>query len=263
MSLPPLSSVGRGGPGWAPCDGPLRDLLRAAPDLGAAALGWSGLADSGGEGAPVLVLPGFLADDYATWPMRRHLARNGWAVRGWGLGRNHGRVGALLPPLLDQIAALADRHGEAVRLVGWSLGGVLARELARRAPGGIRQVITMGSPVVGGAKYTAYAPWMRRWGVDLDAEERQVDARHTGAIPVPLDVIFSEQDGVVAWRASQDPRPGPAYAEHRVGGSHAGLILRPEVLRLVHALLRAGGPAAPPLRPDRHPGPVGSAGRTG
>ena len=244
MSSPPNGARGRGGPGWAPYDGPLRDLLRAGPDLVAAALRWSALAETGGAGAPVLVLPGFLADDLATLPMRRHLTRNGWAAAGWGLGRNHGKVGALLPPLSEKIAALADRHGEPVRLVGWSLGGVLARELARREPGAVRQVITLGSPVVGGAKYTAYAPWMRRWGLDLDAEEARVDARHSAPIPVPLDVIFSEQDGVVAWRSSQDPRPGPAYAEHRVGGAHAGLITRPEVLRLVHALLCAGGPAA-------------------
>lgn len=263
MSTPPTSAHGRGGPGWAPHDGPLRDLLRAAPDLGAAAFGWSGLAEAGGGGAPVLVLPGFLADDHATWPMRRHLSRNGWAVCGWGLGRNHGRVGELLPILTEKLAALADRHGAPVRLVGWSLGGVLSRELARRAPGAVRQVVTLGSPVVGGAKYTAYAPWMRRWGVDLEAEEARVDARHAAPIPVPLDVIFSEHDGVVAWRACQDPRPGPAYTEHRVGGSHAGLILRPEVLRLVHALLVAGGPRPGAPRPDRHAAPVGSPGPIG
>jgi pimeloyl-ACP methyl ester carboxylesterase len=238
VTTAPTSAADRGGPGWRPASDPLRDLLVGLAELPAAARAWSGLSWPGGEDAPVLVIPGFLADDWATLPLRAHLRRNGWAAVGWGLGRNHGRVGALLPPLRLLVSHLAEKHGQPVRIVGWSLGGVLGRELARPGALPIRQLITMGTPVVGGPKYTAYAGFYRMRGLDLSAAEAEVDARHSAPIPVPLDVIYTEQDGVVAWRASQDPRPGPRYAEHKVGGTHAGLIARPEVLGLVDRLLR-------------------------
>ena len=256
----PLDPADRKGPGWRPSQGPLRDLAQGLAELPAAARAWTRLARPGGGAAPVLVLPGFLADDWATLPLRAHLSRNGWAAIGWGLGRNHGRISSLLPPLRLLVHHLAERHGQPVRLVGWSLGGVLARELARSSGAErpvIRQIVTLGTPVVGGPTYTAYARWYRARGFDLSRAEAEVDARHAAPIPVPLDVVFTEGDGVVAWCAARDPRPGPQYAEHRVGGSHAGLIARPEVLALVDDLLRR------PLPPvdDLGSAPASAAGR--
>ena len=97
-----------------------------------------------GGGEPVLVAPGFASDDMWTESIRRLLTTVGYDVRGWGLGRNHGRVPKLIPELVEQVATFAEEAGRPVRLVGWSLGGYLAREVARERPDLVEKVITLG-----------------------------------------------------------------------------------------------------------------------
>ena len=117
-----------------------------------------------GDGTPVLVIPGFGASDRSTWVLRKYLRSLGYVASGWQLGRNHGRVGELLPQVTRRVESIAARQGGRVHLVGWSLGGYLAREAAREIPEFVSRVITLGSPVVGGPKYTAASTsWSRHW----------------------------------------------------------------------------------------------------
>src|SRR3954452_23192089 len=99
-----------------------------------------------GAGQPVLVLPGFAGSDRSTVPLRSVLRTLGYDARGWGLGRNEGPSEATLDGMVQRLADLARKADQPVSLVGWSLGGVYARGLARHAPHRVRQVITLGSP---------------------------------------------------------------------------------------------------------------------
>ncbi|MCB9681235.1 MAG: alpha/beta hydrolase [Alphaproteobacteria bacterium] len=204
-------------------------LARAWPEL---------TAPDDGDGHPVLVIPGFLGTDLHTVALRRALAARGHRVHGWGLGLNRGDVPRLLPQLEATVARLADRSGTTVSLVGWSLGGVLAREVARAAPARVRRVITLGTPIVGGAKYTAFAGVFERWmGADLDAVEARIAARNLeDPLTVPVTSIYSTSDAVVAWQASVDP--WHPHVEHvALTCSHAGLVVSPQALEAVASRL--------------------------
>jgi pimeloyl-ACP methyl ester carboxylesterase len=192
-----------------------------------------------GDGGPVLVLPGFGASDGSTALLRAYLGWLGYEARGWGMGVNRGQVPKLVPLVVE---LLARTHGAAqrrVRLIGWSLGGVLAREAARERPELVERVVTFGTPVVGGPKYTAVAATYRRQGHDLDAIEAAAAARDKVPLRVPVTAIYSRADGVVAWRACIDPtNRGVEHVE--VGGTHVGLGFNPDVYRIVAERLAIG-----------------------
>lgn len=209
----------------------LRGVGRGLITLPTLARGWSELPR--GAGRPVLVLPGFMTSDRSTVVLRAFLSRLGYRAYGWGLGRNHGQVGELLPPVLARLEALAERHGQPLGLVGWSLGGVIARESARAQPGRVTRVVTMGTPVVGGPKYTAAAARYEQRGADLDALERHVAERNAVPIPVPITCIYSKRDAVVSWQACLDPNPANAVDYVEVDREHAELGFSAEVLRVV------------------------------
>lgn len=185
-----------------------------------------------GDGEPVLVFPGFGASDGSTAPLRSVLRWLGYDVRGWGLGLNRGDVAALVPRVLALAERVAEERGSALRLVGWSLGGVLAREIARERPALVRRVVTMGSPVVGGPKYTTVAATYRRRGVDLDAIEAQVAERNRILIRAPITAIYSKSDGVVSWRACID-RISPDVEHVEVTATHIGMGFDPRIHRIV------------------------------
>ncbi len=180
----------------------------------------------------VWVVPGFLATDTSTWGLRRFLSGLGYRVHGWGLGRNHGQVGRLAPALAERIAT----DGPAT-LIGWSLGGVIAREAARRVPERVTRVITLGTPVVGGPAATRFAGHYRRQGADLDHIERQVALRNAIPLPVPVVGIYSQRDGVVAWRACLDPNPVNDFKGLAVGVGHYALCWSRETFRLIAEIL--------------------------
>jgi dienelactone hydrolase len=182
--------------------------------------------------AIVAVLPGYGADDGSTLPLRWFLSRLGHEVQGWRLGRNRGDVPALVPQVARAVRELAERHDEPVHLVGQSLGGVLAREIARDRPDLVARVITLGTPVVGGPAHT-------RVGAGTDAAAlARIDAairrRNRTPIRVPLTIVYSRRDGIVNWHACIDeehPR-----AEHvEVSSSHLGMGIDPRVWELVAA----------------------------
>lgn len=182
-----------------------------------------------GNGASVLVLPGYGASDASTAVLQTFLKLLGYRAFGWKLGRNTGNVAKLLPSVLERMEEVASAP---VHLIGWSLGGYIAREAARERPERVRSVITLGSPVIGGPKYTTVAERYRRQGIDLDELERIVDARYDKPLSTPVTAIFSRADGVVAWEACIDRRSiGIEHVE--VGTTHIGLGFSPEVFSII------------------------------
>ncbi len=221
---PPLGRLG-----WEVLTGfELARLLAAGPGLARAPRG---------ERA-VLVLPGFAADDASTLPLRAFLRRLGHSVTGWGFGRNRGDVAGLVPRVTSLARDLSERHGEPVHLIGQSLGGVLAREVARDAPDVVAQVLTLGTPVVGGPAYTALH---RRYPAqDLAAIDATMRERHRVPISIPITSVYSKRDGIVSWQACLDTL-NPRVTNVEVGSSHFGMGIDPAVWRLAARLLATGG----------------------
>jgi len=201
------------------------------------ALGWipSWLATKvrpAGRPRSVLLLPGFGTGPRAMRVMESFLKRQGHRVRDWGLGRNNGEARQLRIALEPVIRAAIDREGEPVVVVGWSLGGFIAREYAREHPGHVRKVITLGTPVIGGPRYTATARRYRAQGHDLDELERAVKSRYATPLRVPVTAVYSKRDGIVAWQACID-KWSPDVSHVEVDETHVGLILSPRVLAIV------------------------------
>jgi pimeloyl-ACP methyl ester carboxylesterase len=189
-----------------------------------------------GEPHPVLVLPGLLASDRSTAPLRGWLRRLGYPVVGWDLGRNRGPTRAVVDGLPRLVDRLATEHGGPVSLVGWSLGGIFARKLAVRAPGQVRQVVTLGSPfaVPEGSDDRSVGTQVYRRYARLHAAERvQPDADAARRpLPVPSTSVYSREDGIVDWRACLQ-QAGPTSENVAVRGSHLGLGHNPAALWVV------------------------------
>ncbi len=180
-----------------------------------------------------MVLPGYLAGDGSTLALRAYLTRRGHRVTGWELGRNFGNVRKLVPRIIEQVTQRYEQEGRPVHLVGWSLGGVIARETAREIPHAVAQVVTMGSPVVGGSKYTVVARSSRRKGVDLDKVEQEIAKRNEVPITVPVTALYTKRDGVVAWRACIDPNPENHVHHVEVRATHIALPWNAAVLERI------------------------------
>lgn len=191
-----------------------------------------------GAGETVIVFPGFSTGDRSTIPLRGFLNAIGYRAEGWGMGVNRGDVEALMPRVAELIAARSADVGGPVHLIGWSLGGVLAREAARELPEQVRSVITMGTPVVGGPRYTAAARLYSAQGFDFDHIERRIAEREQTRITVPVTSIYSKADGIVAWRAAIDPTDNPV--EHvEVRDGHLGMGFSTGVFKLIAERLAA------------------------
>ena len=225
----------------------LTELPRALLELGALPLasGWLASAPRG-DGHPVMVLPGFLTTDRSTAILRRYLSRLGYDVHAWELGRNLGprAVGMEGEKLIGRLRTIHEATGQLVSLVGWSLGGVLARLVASRAPDAVRQVITLGSPFTGDPRASNVSrtyQWVT--GQRFDKRHTRGQLREVAATPpVPTTAIFSKGDGVVAWQNCRDIE-GPRTENIQVRGSHCGLGVNAAVLYAVADRL-AQDPAA-------------------
>ena len=246
---PPVRpQAGRNGPA-------ARLLLTEGPRAGlelAAAASLSPLlaVERRGDGHPVLVLPGLLGGDLTTVLLRRYLSWLGYSVSGWRLGANVGPTEAVVSGLRDRLATMAQESGQKVSLLGWSLGGLYAHELARRAPGSVRQVVTLGSPV----------QLARRGGRAASQVVDRLSHLHlapalaprpwaeAGPLRVPATAVYTKADGVVPWQSCLVPS-GRRRENVEVHGSHVGLVHNPAVLHLLADRLAGSEGAWRPFRP--------------
>jgi hypothetical protein len=206
-----------------------------------------------GNGEPVLVLPGYGAGDGSTIILKGYLRMLGYRARGWGLGKNHGAASDSLPRLLRRLGNLSRRSKQKVAIIGWSFGGYLARELARERPDLVRLVITLGTPVVGGPKYTAAAESYRKRGIDIEAIAAEVEQRNRIAnLEVPVVAFYSRGDGLVAWQACIDHQT-PNIEHVEVKAAHLGFGFSADVYKVIAQRLThfAGNDAAPTTRRRR------------
>ena len=184
-----------------------------------------------GDGHPVMVFPGLGANDATTWPLRGFLRSLGYVTQAWGQGFNAGpRVGVLDKCAAD-IRALADRTGEPVSLLGWSLGGLYAREMAKEHPDIARCVITLGTPFAG-HPHDTNAWRFYEWLTGTRVDDPNLMAQVRVAPTVPTTSIFSRSDGIVAWHCSINP-PGPLVENIEVPASHVGMGMNPTALYAV------------------------------
>jgi pimeloyl-ACP methyl ester carboxylesterase len=197
---------------------------RALYEFGAFVTGAPLLAMIGrGDGHPVLVIPGFATSDASTRPLRRALRSHGYWVHGWRQGRNipSETVFNALPARLSE---LHERHGAKLSIVGVSLGGTYARELARAKPGAVRQVVTLGSPfrLRPGDRSTLSA-LVDRFGQEMpEPPGSDLPEQDRPPVPVPVTCIYTRTDGLVRWHASIEAE-GPERENVEVRGSHSGL----------------------------------------
>jgi len=187
-----------------------------------------------GDGHPVILVPGFGTTDGSMQPMRRLLQMLGYKVYGWNQGRNLGMRKGMRERLGAHLQDVYLRHDDRkVSLIGWSLGGVFVREMARAQPELVRRVITLGSPINGHPSANnveglfRYANRKNPPKLDWDGFQR----RRTPP-PVPCTAIYSKSDGVVAWQCSQE-EPSEYTENVEVFSSHFGLGVNPQVLKVV------------------------------
>lgn len=202
-----------------------------------------------GDGHPVLVLPGLLATDSSTSTLRWVLRFLGYPVEGWLLGRNVGPTAKVVQGLKDRVDELTDRHGCRVTIIGWSLGGIYARTIARRDPAAVRQVITLGSPfrLAQSNQTRAHTIFERyshlhveRWELPLERGEETIEAPRTS--------VYSRYDGIVSWTACLD-EVGPTSENVEVVASHLGLGHHPAAVWAVADRLAQPDGAWQPFRP--------------
>lgn len=198
---------------------------RAAWELGAAVAAYPLLRRvPRGDGHAVIVFPGLAASDLTTLPLRAFLAGQGYRPTGWDLRFNFGPRRGVIERSLDRVRSIRRASGRKVSLVGWSLGGVYARELAKMAPGDVRCVVTLGTP------FTGHPRANHAWRLYEAASGHRVTqaefARVRETPPVPTTSIFSRSDGIVAWRCCLQAEE-PLAESIEVQSSHLGIGLNP------------------------------------
>jgi pimeloyl-ACP methyl ester carboxylesterase len=193
-----------------------------------------------GDGAPVVLVPGWKAPATSMMPLRNFLRFLGHDARHWELGVNEGRPERDAPRLAAQVERLASAAGRPVALIGWSLGGTVAREAARQAAAVTAQVITYGTPVVGGPTHTigarSYGP---QESARISALVEELDA--TSPISVPITAIYTRRDGIVSWRACID-RTSTTVRHVEVSSTHISMGFDPDVWRVIADRLAPSAP---------------------
>jgi hypothetical protein len=246
----------------------LTEPVRGVVDLAALLVAAPALATAPrGDGHGVLVLPGLFASDTSTLPLRGFLGWLGYDVRGWDLGRNRGPTEEVLAALPRALMAHARRTGRPVSLIGWSLGGIYARELARRNAKHVRQVITLGSPFAltdPRRQSRVNRPYQRLRHLHADDARLPRPEQRARPIGVPSTAVYSRLDGIVSWQACVEPET-ERHQNVEVRCSHLGFGVDPATLWLIADRLAVPAgqhrPFRPPsllrpLYPDpRHPDP--------
>src|ERR1700709_2678560 len=217
---------------------PSRTLMflegRAFSELGAflGALPLLSLAPLG-DGHPVLVLPGLVASDSSTRPLRHFLKSRGYAVSGWRQGRNLGLREGVQHAMVDLVRELSDTHGRKISVIGWSLGGLYARQLAKMMPDRVRSVVTLGSPFAGSPRATnAWRVYELASGRSSEEEDHDFGGSLAETPPVPTTAIYSRTDGICAWQGCME-KTSATSESIEVESSHCGMGHHPAVVYAV------------------------------
>ncbi|HEX3973960.1 MAG TPA: alpha/beta fold hydrolase [Stellaceae bacterium] len=184
-----------------------------------------------GDGHPVIVVPSFLRGDGNTAPLRRFLQGCGYATFGWGLGTNLGPTAAALDGIEALLADVHRRQGRKVTLIGHSLGGVIARELAKQHPDRVRQLVVLASPIrlpTASPLEPVYKLLARWHSID---PEGSVAALNTPPV-VPVTAIYTKSDGIVAWQSCREI-DGETRESIEVRGPHGTMVRNPAAWRLI------------------------------
>jgi pimeloyl-ACP methyl ester carboxylesterase len=203
-----------------------------------------------GEAHPVLVLPGFMAGDASTLLLRAYISGLGYPVQGWQLGRNTGPSQEILDGMDDALRVLADAHGQPVSLVGWSLGGIYARELARRDPDRVRQVITLASPFgLADPRPDRSSRLFDTYSHLRVAPEVLPPAEDVRApLAMPATAVYSRSDGIVAWQTCL-ATPGRQSENVEICSSHCGMGHHPAAVYVIADRLAQPEGAWAPFQP--------------
>lgn len=203
---------------------------------------WAGLAmyvpikhlSARGDGQPVLVLPGLGASDVSTVLLRKFLDDLGYVSYAWEMGRNRGFQDETHSALQGRLNVIHHKHQQKVSVIGQSLGGVYARELAKAQPQQVRQVITLGSPF-SGHPLASTGVRFYEWLSGNNMEDLDFDRHHSirETPPVPTTSVYSKLDGIVAWKCSIENGSGQAENIHLRGASHCGMACSPAALYLI------------------------------
>ena len=184
-----------------------------------------------GDGHAVMVFPGLGANDITTVPLRSFLRKLGYETQAWGQGFNIGPRAGVLERCAADVVALADRTGKPVSLVGWSLGGIYAREVAKLHPEIARCVVTLGTPFTGHPHLTnAWRVYEWLSGTRIGDAAIMDELRKPPVVPTTS--IYSRTDGIVSWRCSLN-EPGPLVENIEVRASHVGMGGNPFALYAV------------------------------
>src|SRR5689334_17275483 len=193
-----------------------------------------------GDGHPVLALPGFLASDLSMAPLRRYLTELGYDAQAWRMGRNIGGVAKMRAALRDRLAEIYMTSGRKVSVVGWSLGGVYARDLALQAPEMVRNVITLASPFANDTRATNATRLYEALSGESVGDNPELEQAIAGDLPVPATSIYSRTDGIVNWRTCL-LRPSDTAENIEVHlASHVGIGVNPAALWAVADRLAQG-----------------------
>jgi pimeloyl-ACP methyl ester carboxylesterase len=183
-----------------------------------------------GDGHPVLALPGFLASDLSMAPMRRYLRELGYNAHAWRMGRNLGGLSRMREALRARLAEIHQETGQKVSLVGWSLGGIYARDLALQAPDMVRNVITLGSPFANDVRATNATRLYEMLSGESVEDRPELREAIAGELPVPASSIYSRSDGIVNWRTCLLHPSDKAENIEVLFASHIGLGVNPAAL---------------------------------
>lgn len=202
-----------------------------------------------GDSHPVLVMPGFTAGDASTVVLRSMIRSWGYWAHGWGLGTNLGPTRAVREGIHQRLDALHARHGAKVTVIGWSLGGLYARELARDMPDKVRQVITLGSPIQMTPEDRSNASAIsERLQKHFDPNWHWRPDFAQGILPVPSTSIYTRTDGVVRWQLCLDV-VDDQHDNVEVKASHIGLGFNPSALLVIADRLNRREGEWKPFRP--------------
>jgi len=185
-----------------------------------------------GDGHPVLVIPGFGGSENSTGPLRAFLKRQGYSAHSWRLGRNLGLNDNMEEQLINRLMEIRSRYDRKVSIVGWSLGGVFARELAKVQPDNVRFVISLGSPFNRNPKANHAWRLFKMLNNTIDDEHSEKHKKRSEPPPVPSTAIFSKHDGIVAWQCCIQSE-SQISENIQVSSSHLGFGHNPSVLAII------------------------------